>query len=142
MKRLTFACCLLVASAACGSLAATGPSPSPTSAPAAQSCDPGYPPPDLGVGAEIQHLKTAASVIEVTSPCTVRVVIAGGAGALADFTNKTITLRATSRTTYADGNAAGATRLGALGLKPGATFTLSFDSRPFPDNSYPLNFIN
>jgi hypothetical protein len=94
------------------------------------------------VGAEIAHLKTAARVVEVTSDCTVRVVVAGGAGTLADFTNKTIILRATSRTTYAGGTAAGATALGRLGLKPGDAFTLSFDSRPFPDNSYPLNFIN
>ena len=142
MKQLTFACCLLVASAACGSLAAAGPSPSLNPSPPAQSCDPGYPLPDLSVSAEVQHLKTAASLVEVTSPCTVRVVIAGGAGTLTNFTNKTITLRATSRTTYADGQAAGATRLGALGLKPGDAFTLSFDSRPFPDSSYPLNFIN
>jgi len=142
MRRLTFACCLLVASVACGSFAAAGPSPSLTPSHARQSCDPGYAAPDLSVGAEIGHLKTAARVVEVTSACTVRVVIAGGAGMLANFTNKTITLRATSRTTYADGKAAGATRLGALGLKPGDEFTLSFDSRRYPDDSYPLNFIN
>jgi hypothetical protein len=84
------------------------------------------------VGAEIGHLKTAANVVEVMSACTVRVVIAGGAGTLTAFTNGTILLRATSRTTYAGGAAEGATALGGLGLKPGDVFTLSFDSRPYP----------
>jgi hypothetical protein len=32
--------------------------------------------------------------------------------------------------------------IGAFGLKAGDTFTLSFDSRAFPDGSYPLNFMN
>jgi hypothetical protein len=142
MKWFTLSYCLLVALTACGRDVGGGPTDSLPSTPAAQTCDPAYPLPDLNVGSEIAHLKTAANVVELTSPCTVRVVIAGGAGTLSSFTNKTITLRATSRTTYADGNAAGATRLGALGLKPADTFTLSFDSRPFPDDTYPLNFIN
>lgn len=121
----------------CGDAAATGPaSPSP------MGCDPGYPHPGPAAGAEIGHLKTAATVLSVTSPCTVLVTIAGGVGTLAPFTGKEITLRATSRTFYADGQAGSATKLGTLGLKRSDVFTLSFDSRPFPDGSYPLNFIN
>ncbi len=60
-----------------------------------------YPLPSLEVGAEIQHLKTSATVVEVTSPCSLRVRIAGGnGGSAAIFNDHVITLRATTRTTY------------------------------------------
>jgi hypothetical protein len=32
--------------------------------------------------------------------------------------------------------------IGRFALKPQDTFTLSFDSRAFPDGSYPLNSMN
>jgi hypothetical protein len=129
------AACLV---SACGSLAAaTAPTPSPAADCAA------YPLPSRDVGAEIAHNKTSATVIEVTSPCTVRVRISGGnGGTLATFNDRVIVLRATTRTTYrtaADGDVAA---IGRFGLKSGDGFTLSFDSRPFPDGSYPLNFMN
>jgi hypothetical protein len=96
----------------------------------------------MNVDAEIQHLKTSASVVQVTSACTVRVLIAGGGGTLATFTNKEIVLRATSRTTFGTASQGDLEAIGRFGLKPGETFTLSFDSRPFSDGSYPINFMN
>ena len=94
------------------------------------------------MGAEIGHLKTAATVIEVTSACTVRVWIAGGAGTLTAFTHKEIVLRTTSRTTFASAPQGDLDAIGRFGLKTGEVFTLSFDSRPFSDASYPINFMN
>jgi hypothetical protein len=101
-----------------------------------------YAPPPLAVSAEIQHLKTSATVVEVTSPCTVRVRIAGGINALAPFTDKVIMLRAMERTTFKTAGEGDLDAIGRFGLKAGDVFTLSFDSRPFPDGSYPLNFMN
>jgi hypothetical protein len=101
-----------------------------------------FQPPDMNVDAGIQHLKTSASVIQVTSACTVRVLIAGGAGTLATFTNKEIVLRTTSRTTFGTASQGDLDAIGRFGLKPGESFTLSFDSRPFSDGSYPINFMN
>ena len=98
--------------------------------------------PDRNVGAEIQHLKTSASVVRVTSACSVRVLIAGGASTLAAFTNKEIVLRATIETTYASATRGDLDAIGRFGLKPGEVFTLSFDGRPFSDGSYPINFMN
>ena len=68
--------------------------------------------------------------------------IAGGAGALVPFTGRIVTLRATSQTTFASADQGDLAAIGRLGLKPGDEFTLSFDSRAFPDASYPLNFMN
>jgi len=134
--RRILAALLAVALAACGT-AATGGQTSAT-LPPCQSFDP----PPLNVGAEIQHLKTAATVLQVTSVCTVRVTIAGGAGTLAAFTNKEIVLRATSRTTFASAPQGDLGAIGRFGLKTGEVFTLSFDSRPFSDGSYPINGMN
>jgi hypothetical protein len=129
--------CLL---AACGTLgtasAPSTPSPSPLG-----ECGT-YPPPPLQVDATIQHLKTSATVVEVTSSCTVRVRISGGMNELATFTNRVIVLRAMSRTTYATAAEGDLGAIGRFGLKAGDAFTLSFDSRPFADGSYPLNFMN
>jgi hypothetical protein len=108
---------------------------------ALQACG-AYAAPDPSVPAEIQHLKTSAAVIAVLSPCTVQVRISGGLGTLVPFTNKVITLRATSQTTFASANDGDLAAIGRFGLKPQDTFTLSFDSRAFPDGSYPLNFMN
>jgi DNA-binding beta-propeller fold protein YncE len=108
---------------------------------AVQACG-AYAPPDPSVSAEIQHLKTSATVIEVLGPCTLRVQIAGGAGTLAPFAGKVITLRATSQTTFASADKGDLTAIGRFGLKPQDTFTLSFDSRAFLDGSYPLNYMN
>jgi hypothetical protein len=94
------------------------------------------------VGAEVAHLKTSATVIETLGPCTLRVRIAGGAGTLAPFTGKVITLRATSQTTFASADQGDLAAIGRFGFKPGDEFTLSFDGRAFPDGSYPLNFMN
>jgi hypothetical protein len=96
----------------------------------------------MNIDAEIRHLKTSASVLQVTSACTVRVLIAGGGGTLATFTNKEIVLRATTRTTFGTASQGDLEAIGHFGLKPGETFTLSFDSRPFSDGSYPINFMN
>lgn len=101
-----------------------------------------YAAPDPSVPAEIQHLKTSATVIAVLSPCTVQVRIAGGSGTLVPFTNMVITLRATSQTTFASASEGDLAAIGRSGLKPQDTITLSFDSRAFPDGSYPLNFMN
>lgn len=101
-----------------------------------------YAAPDPSVAAEIQHLKTSATVVEVTSPCTVRVTIAGGIGALLPFSGRTVILRVTSVTTFATAAEGDLGAIGKLGLKPNDEFTLSFDSRAFPDGSYPLNFMN
>lgn len=107
----------------------------------AARCD-GYPAPDRNVPAEVQHLKTGAVVLEVLSPCTVRVQVSGGAGTLAAFTGKTITLRVTPETTFSTAQKGDLTAFSRLDLKPQQTFTLSFDSRAFADGSYPLNFMN
>ena len=112
-----------------------------SNAAALQACG-AYAAPDPRVPAEIQHLKTSATVIAVSSPCTVLVRIAGGAGALVPFTGRIVTLRATSQTTFASADQGDLAAIGRLGLKPGDEFTLSFDSRAFPDASYPLNFMN
>lgn len=101
-----------------------------------------YAAPDPSVAAEIQHLKTSATVLEVPSPCTVRVQIAGGSGTLAPFVGKIITLRATSQTTFTTADQGDLTAIGRFGLKAQDVFTLSFDSRAFPDGSYHLNFMN
>ena len=112
-----------------------------SSAAALQACG-AYAAPDPSVPAEIQHLKTSATVIAVLSPCTVQVRIDGGSGTLFPFTGKVITLRATSQTTFASADEGDLAAIGRFGLKPQDTFTLSFDSRAFPDGSYPLNFMN
>lgn len=101
-----------------------------------------YEPPSLQVDAEIQHLKTSATVVEVTSPCTVRVRIAGGAGTLATFTDRVIVLRVIPRTTFKSAPEGDLAAIARFGLKAGDAFTLSFDSRPFPDGSFPLNYMN
>ncbi|MDP9245128.1 MAG: hypothetical protein M3O64_00605, partial [Chloroflexota bacterium] len=108
---------------------------------AIQACG-AYAAPDPSVPAEIQHLKTSATVIGVVSPCTVQVRIAGGIGTLTPFTGKVITLRATSQTTFASADQGDLAAIGRFGLKAGDEFTLSFDSRAFPDGSYHLNFMN
>ena len=126
---------LAVGLSACGATA--GVQPSATLAP----CQ-AFSPLDMNVDAGIQHLKTSASVVQVTSACSLRVVISGGAGTLAGFTNKEIILRATSRTTFGSAPQGDLEAIGRFGLKPGETFTLSFDSRPFRDGSYPVNFMN
>ncbi len=136
MGRRILAALLAIALSACGT-AATGGQPSGT-LPPCQSFDP--PPPN--VGAEIGHLKTAATVLQVTSACSVRVLIAGGAGTLIAFTNKEIVLRATSRTTFASAPQGDLQAIGRFGHKTGDVFTLSFDSRPFSDGSYPINGMN
>lgn len=136
MDRWILAALLAIGSSACGAAATRG-QPSTTLAPC-QSFDP----PSLNADAEIQHLKTTATVVEVTSACTVRVRIGGGQGSLAAFTNREIILRATSRTTYANASQGDLDAIARLGLKAGELFTLSFDSRPFSDGSYPLNFMN
>lgn len=128
--------CLAIALSACGT-AATVAQPSATLAPCRV-----FEPPPLNVGAEVQHLKTSAAVIQVTSACTVRVLIAGGGGTLATFTNKEIVLRATSRTTFGTATQGDLEAIGRFGLRSGDVFTLSFDSRPFSDGSYPINFMN
>jgi len=134
--RRILAALLAVGLSACGTTATSGQ----TSAtlPPCQSFDP----PPLNVGAEIGHLKTAATVLQVTSTCTVRVWIAGGGGTLTAFTNKEIVLRATSRTTFASAPQGDPGAIGRFGLKPGDVFTLSFESRPFSDGSYPINGMN
>lgn len=136
MGRPILAALLAFGLSACGATA-TGVQPSATLAPC-QSFDP----PPLNVGAEIQHLKTSASVIQITSACTVRVLIAGGGGTLATFSNKEIVLRATTRTTYGSASQGDLDAIGRFGLKTGDVFTLSFDGRPFTDGSYPINFMN
>ena len=125
---------VLALATACGSLRA---------ATAAKPVDCGaYAPPSLQVDAEVQHLKTSATVVEVTSRCTVRVRIAGGINALAPFTDKVVVLRAMERTTFKTAAQGDLDAIGRFGLKAGDVFTLSFDSRPFPDGSYPLNYMN
>ncbi len=136
MGRRILVVLLAVALSACGTTA-TGGQPRAT-LPPCQSFDP----PPLNVGAEIQHLKSSASVIAVTSACSVRVLIAGGGGTLIAFTNKEIVLRATSRTTFGTASQGDLEAIGRFGLKAGDVFTLSFDSRPLPDGSYPINFMN
>ena len=131
---------VLVLGSACGSRAAAGPSPSPSAA-LVQPCD-AYPAPDRSAGAEVAHLKTSATVVEVLGPCTVRVRISGGVNALSPFTGKVIVLRATSETTFASAPQGDLAAIGRFGLKADDGFTLSFDSRPFADGSYPLNFMN
>ena len=101
-----------------------------------------YAAPDPTVAADIQHLKTSATVVEVTSPCTVKVTIVGGSGTLLPFVGRTLILRATSVTTFATAAAGDMAAIGKLGLKANDAFTLSFDSRAFPDGTYPLNFMN
>jgi len=134
--RRILAALLAVGLSACGTTATSGQ----TSAtlPPCQSFDP----PPLNVGAEIGHLKTAATVLQVTSACTVHVWIAGGEGALVAFTNKDVILRATSRTTYASAPQGDLEAIGRFRFKTGEVFTLSFDSRPFSDGSYPINGMN
>ncbi len=112
-----------------------------SNAAAIQACG-AYAAPDPTVSAEIQHLKTSATVVEILGPCTLRVRIEGGSGTLAPFTGKTIALRATSQTTFATAQQGDLTAIGRFGLKPGDGFTLSFDSRAYPDGSYHLNFMN
>jgi hypothetical protein len=136
VSRRILAATLAIGLFACGTAATSG---QPTATvPPCQSFDP----PPLNVGAEIQHLKTSASVVAVITSCSVRVLIAGGGGTLATFTNKEIVLRATSRTTYGTAPQGDLEAIGRFGLKAGDVFTLSFDSRPFSDGSYPINFMN
>lgn len=122
---------------ACGALAADAPKATS----ALYDCG-AYTLPPTDVGAEIQHLKTSAAVIEVTSPCTLRVRISGGINALAPFSDKVIVLRAMQRTKFKSAPEGDLGAIGRFGLKAGDIFTLSFDSRAFPDGSYPLNFMN
>lgn len=85
-------------------------------------------------------MKTAATAIETTSACTVRVRVSGGnTGTLARFNDRVIVLRATARTAFTTAPQGDLGAIGRFGLKPGDTFTLSFDSRPYPDGSYPLS---
>jgi len=130
VRRLALAGILAIGLCTCDATA-VGVQPSATFAP----CQ-AFTPPDMNVDAGIQHLKTSASVVQVTSACTVRVLIAGGGGTLAAFTNKEIVLRATSRTTFGTASQGDLEAIGRFGLKPGETFTLSFDSRNFSDGSY------
>ena len=48
----------------------------------------------------------------------------------------------TTRTTYKTAPEGDLGAIGRFGLKSGDSFTLSFDSRPFPDGSFPLNYMN
>ncbi len=133
MNRLLVLLCASLVVLSCGVARSDAP---------ADVCDPGYPLPELNVDARIQHNKTDARAVAVTSECTVRVTL-GWLGPGNDLSGKEVVLRATSRTTYADtSKPEGPTKLGRLGLRSGDMFTLSFDSRPFPDGSYPLNYIN
>jgi hypothetical protein len=134
--RLVLAALLATILSACGATTSAS-QPSTTLAPCQV-----FAPPDMNVDAEIQHLKTSASVVQVTSACTVRVLTAGGGGTLATFTNKEIVLRATSRTTFASAPQGDLDAIGRFGLQTNEVFTLSFDSRPFSDGSYPINFMN
>lgn len=118
------------------------PGTTTTLAPAPPAPCGAYASPDPSVAAEIQNLKTSATVLEVMSPCTMRVRIASGAGALIPFTDRTIILRVTSATTFATASQGDLGAIAALGLRSGDTFTLSFDSRAFADGSYPLTFMN
>lgn len=136
MHRLIRLALVTIAVGACGAAATVN---QPTASPS--PCQ-SFAPLDRSVGAEIQHLKTSASVVRVTSACSVRVLIAGGASTLAAFTNKEIVLRATTETTYASATPGDLDAIGRFGLKPGEVFTLSFDGRPFSDGSYPINFMN
>jgi len=142
-----FLTALAVIATACGNLPSAAGAPSrsatggPTAVGALAPCG-AYAAPDRNVGAEVQHLKTSAAVLEVTSACTVRVTIAGGAGTLYPFTGRAVILRAGGTTTFASAAAGDLGAIGRLGLKPGDVFTLSFDSRAYPDGSYPLNFMN
>ncbi len=101
-----------------------------------------YTPPTADVDAAVRHLETTATVMEVTSPCTVRVRVLGGWGTIATFTGRVLVLRATERTTFASAPQGDLTAIGRFGLRPGEQLTLSFDGRPFPDGSYPLNSMN
>ncbi len=140
---LLAACGTTIAAGAASSTAASSPVPTATSVSSTLGPCVTYSPPSLDVGAEIQHLKTSATVVEVTSPCSVRVRIASGnSGTVAPFNDRVITLRATTRTTYRTATQGDLAAIGRFGLKAGDVFTLSFDSRPFPDGSYPLNFMN
>ena len=71
-----------------------------------------------------------------------KVTIAGGSGTLLPFVGRTVILRATSVTTFATAPPGDLAAIGKLGLKPNDAFTLSFDSRAFPDGTYPLNFMD
>jgi len=142
------AVCLLAAcgtTVAASAAASTAGTPAPTATVVSSTLGPcvTYPLPSLDVGAEVQHLKTIATVVAVTSPCSVRVRIGNGnSGSVAVFNDLVITLRATTRTTYITAAQGDLGAIGRFGLKAGDVFTLSFDSRPFPDGSYPLNFMN
>ena len=138
VRALLIACLL----AACGTPGSAAPAASPSPTPQPTGDCGSYTPPPANVDATIQHLKTAATVVQVTSQCTVRVRISGGINALAPFTDRVIVLRAMERTTFKTANQGDLGAIGRFGLKPGDTFTLSFDSRPLPDGSYPLNFMN
>ncbi|MDE3192107.1 MAG: hypothetical protein KGN00_00325 [Chloroflexota bacterium] len=99
-------------------------------------------PPDPHVPAEIQHLKTSATVVAVESACTVRARISGGQGTLERFSGRDVVLRATDATTFASASKGDLNAIGGMRLEPGETFTLSFDSRAFPDGSYPVNYMD
>jgi hypothetical protein len=139
-RRVTLALLLVLAS--CTAQVAAPRSETPTMSPAGHEGCGAYAAPDPSVSAEIQHLKTSATVVEALGPCTLRVRIAGGAGTLVPFTGKVIVLRATSQTTFASADKGDLTAIGRFGLGPNDSFTLSFDSRAFNDGSYPLNFMN
>ena len=126
--------CLLAACAAPPAGGEPGPS-------ALGACS-AYPAPPLNVGAEVHHLKTSAIVVNVLSPCTVRVKLGGGWGTLEPFTGKVVVLRVTERTTFNTAERGDQQALLRFGLKAGDVFSLSFDGRPFPDGSYPLNYMN
>jgi hypothetical protein len=102
---------LAIGLSACGTAATSG---QPSATPPCQT----FAPPPPSVGAEIHHLKTSASVIQVTSACTVRVLIAGGGGTLATFTNTEIVLRATSRTTFVSASQGDLEAIGRFGSYP------------------------
>jgi hypothetical protein len=63
-------------------------------------------------------------------------------GTLAPFSGKGITLRLTPQTTFATAQKGDLEAIHRLDLKPQQIFTLSFDSRAYPDGSYPLNYMN
>lgn len=130
--------CAWIASA-CGA-----PTLASAGAPVAPSVECGaYAPPPLDVGAEVSHNKTAGTVLDVPSACTVRVRVAtGNSVTLGNLNDRVIVLRATSRTMFRTAAQGDLGAIGRFGLKAGDVFTLAFDGRPFPDGSYPLNYMN
>lgn len=132
---VAIAACVL---AACGStVAATAPTPASVAPCGA------FAPPPPDVGAEVAHNKTAGAVLDVPSPCTVRVRVAtGNSVTLGSLNERVVVLRATSRTVFKTAPPGDLGAIGRFDLKAGDVFTLSFDGRPFSDGSYPLTYMN